>query len=190
MAGESVMRLLELAREGDAAALDRVYETLYQELAKIARAQLRRHRRGTLNTGTLIHESYLKLVDRAEADLAGQTHFLALSARAMRQVLVDHFRRSSAAKRGGAERALPLAEELVADRDRGDRLLALDEALTRLAERDERLAAVVELKFFGGMTYDEIATRLEVAPRTVRRDWFKAKAWLALELGDDAEISV
>lgn len=188
MAGESVTRLLELARAGDPAAFDRVYETLYQELTKIARAQLRRHRRGTLNTGTLIHESFLKLVDHAEVDLAGRTHFLALSARAMRQVLVDHFRRSSAAKRGGAERALPLAEELVADRSRGERLLALDEALTRLAEHHERLAEVVEMKFFGGMTYDEIAARLEVAPRTVRRDWFKAKAWLALELGEEAGI--
>lgn len=184
MPAADVTGLLMRAREGDSEALDRVYEALYQELRSVARAQLRRHKRGTLNTSALINESYLKLVDRAEIDLDGRTHFLALSARAMRQILVDYFRRKSAAKRGGPDEAMPLAEELAAAEERGDRLLALDEALTRLARHDDRLASVVEMKFFGGMSHDEIAARLELAPRTVRRDWFKAKAWLALELGE------
>lgn len=180
-----VTRLLIRVREGDGEALDRVYEVLYQELRRVARAQLRRHKRGTLNTSALINESYLKLVDRARIDLEGRTHFLALSARAMRQILVDYFRRKSAAKRGGPGEAMPFAEDLVAAEERGDQLLALDQALTRLARHDDRLASVVEMKFFGGMSYDEIASRLGIAPRTARRGWFKAKAWLVLELGEN-----
>ena len=184
MPAEDLTGQLLRAREGDGAALDRVYEALYQELRTVARAQLARHRRGTLNTGALVHESYLRLVDQTRVDLESRTHFLALSARAMRQILVDYFRRGSAEKRGGGEAPLPLAEDLVAGEDRGGQILALDEALTRLAEQDSRLVSVVELKFFGGMSYDEIAENLGVAPRTVRRDWFKAKAWLTVELTD------
>lgn len=185
MPAGDITALLVKARSGDSEALDHVYEALFAELSRIARAQLGRHRRGTLNTGALINESYLKLVSSSQVDLESRAHFLSLSARAMRQILVDHFRRKTADKRGGSNVPLPLAEELVAATDRGNRLLALDEALARLAVHDDRLASVVEMKFFGGMAYDEIATRLGVAPRTVRRDWFKAKAWLALELGED-----
>ena len=189
MSAEDITALLIRAREGDGGAFDRVYEALYSELRRIARAQLRRHQRGTLNTGALINESYLKLVDQSRIDLESRSHFLALSARAMRQILVDHFRRKAAVKRGGPEAALPLDEGLVAGEERGDQLLALDEALTLLGRQDERLASVVEMKFFGGMSYDEIAASLDIAPRTVRRDWFKAKAWLSLELGAEDDSS-
>jgi RNA polymerase sigma factor (TIGR02999 family) len=187
MSAADVTGLLLRAREGDDTAFDQVYEALYQELRRVARAQLRRHQRGTLSTGALINESYLRLIDQTQVDLESRTHFLALSARAMRQILVDYFRRKSAAKRGGPEVPLPLAEELVAGRERGEQFLALDQALTRLAEHDGRLASVVEMKFFGGMSHEEIGASLDIAPRTVRRDWFKAKAWLTLELGPDEE---
>lgn len=186
MSAENVTGLLVRAREGDSAALDQVYEALYQELRSVARAQLRRHQRGTLNTSDLINESYLKLVDQSNIDLESRAHFLALSARAMRQILVDYFRRKSAAKRGGPDVPLPLAEEWIASEERGEQFLALDEALTRLTGHNARLASVVEMKFFGGMSYEEIASSLHVAARTARRDWFKAKAWLTVEL--DGEI--
>ena len=110
---------------------------------------------------------------------AARSAFFALSARAMRQIVVDHLRRRIAAKRGGDAAPLPLEEQLVPARERDEQILGLDDALTLLGERDPRLARVVECKFFGGMEYEEIAKVVGTSPRTVRRDWLKAKAWLA-----------
>ena len=186
MAEGDVTALLDRAKSGDDGALGRVYEVLYRELQSVARAQLNRHRHQTLNTVALINESYLKLVDNNRVDAENRAHFLALSARVMRQVLIDHFRRRSAEKRGGEAVVVELAEENVVTPRREDALLALDEALDRLQDQNERLARVVECKFFGGMSYDEIGQGLGISPRTVRLDWKKAKAWLTLELGSSA----
>ena len=112
------------------------------------------------------------------------THFLVLSARAMRQILVDHFRRRTRHKRGGIESDLPLAEALLPVPTRSDHLVPLDSALSRLSQHSGRLARVVECKFFGGMEYTEIAQALGLTTKTVRRDWFKAKAWLTIALKD------
>jgi RNA polymerase sigma factor (TIGR02999 family) len=182
MPGADVTGLLVRAKSGDGEALGQVYELLYQELQGVARAQLNRVSHQTFNTVVLINESYLKLLGQNRVDVQNRSHFLAIAARAMRQILIDYFRRTSAEKRGGPQVPVQLAEDRVPGVQRDDTLLALDEALDRLQEHSERLARVVECKFFGGMTYEEIGEALDISPRTARKDWSKAKAWLTLEL--------
>lgn len=182
MQGE-VTQLLVQAREGDHAAFDRLYELVYGELRRLARAQLRRGRPGdTLQTTALVHEAYLKLCDASTLDIADRSHFFALSARVMRHILVNHFRRKNTGKRGGGRRALSLDSTDIPAESRPEIILAVDEAVGRLSKLDDRLATVVEYKFFGGMTEVEIGHALGVSDRTVRREWHRAKAWLTREL--------
>jgi len=180
--GADVTAILADAGSRDSAALAQVYEILYKELQTIARAQLRRLDQQTLNTAALINESYLKLIDNSRISVEGRAHFLALAARAMRQILIDYFRRKTAAKRGSFIKPVTLLEEAVPAEQRGEMLVALDDAIDQLELTNERLARVVEYKFFGGMTYDEIAQVLDISARSARLDWRKAKAWLTLEL--------
>jgi RNA polymerase sigma factor (TIGR02999 family) len=182
-----ITRKLRAARSGDEAALDELYGQVYDELRTLARRQLRRLRGGPLQTTEVVNEAYLRLCKQLELGVQDRAHFYAVSAKAMRQVLIDHFRGRQAQKRGGGERVLTLDAGRVPVADRGAVLLDLDEALERLAGLSPRLARVVELKFFGGMTEDEIGTALDISARTVRNDWRKAKAWLsrALEEGVD-----
>lgn len=182
MSSGDVTLLLQRAGSGDAEALSSVYHVLYQELQQIARAQLNRYGSQTLNTVGLINESFLKLVEQERVALENRSHFLAVSSRAMRHILVDYFRKRRAEKRGGPNPNVTLVEDAVAGSARDDDVLALDEALSRLQDQNERLAQVVECKFFGGMTYEEIAAGLGLSARTVRQDWKKAKAWLTLEM--------
>ena len=189
--GPHTARLLEELRDGDVAALDRLLPLVYDELRAIARRELRRRQPGgTLDTTALVHEAYLKLVDRSCVRPADRAHFLGIAARAMRQVLVDHARRHAAAKRGGDVARVTFDEGAVAGPlaadERADALLALDEALTRLAALSERLGRVVECRFFGGLSEQETADALGVTTRTVRRDWVKARAWLHRELHGEA----
>jgi RNA polymerase sigma factor (TIGR02999 family) len=136
----------------------------------------------------VVHEAYLRLVDQTRVEWADRTHFFAVAAQAMRRVLVDHARRHFAARRGGTARRMVSLEAFeveaanLAPDDRADLLIALDEALGRLALIDARQAAVVELRFFGGLTADEAAQALKVTTRTVERDWVKARGWLYEEL--------
>ncbi len=174
--------ILQAARGGDEAALEVLYPQVYQELRKLARRQLDRLKGGTLQTTELVHEAYLRLCDQTKVGASDRVHFFAISARAMRQVLIDHFRRRQAVKRSSNDRALTLDEGLIPVAERGRVLLDLDHALEQLAELSPRLARVVELKFFGGMTEDEIGIALDLSARTVRNDWRKAKAWLSREL--------
>ena len=172
--------LLARARAGDAAALGAAYSAVYDELKRSARAQLRRMR-DDFQTTALVHEAYLKL---GGAQLAAQdrNHLLALSARAMRQVLVDDARARKADKRGGGQDALTLTASLGnAERAAVD-VLALDELLGALHTLDERAAQIVELRYFGGYEEAEIAQMLGLSDRTVRRDWRKARAFLLAEL--------
>ncbi len=172
--------LLLAWRGGDGGAFDRLFPLVYDELRRIAHRQLVRERPDhTLGTTALVHEAYLKLVDQTRAQLTDRVHFFAVAARAMRRILVDYARRHRAAKRGGAAAAVSLDENTVVADQRADALLALDEALTQLAEIDGRMSHVVEYRFFGGLTEDETADALGVTARTVRRDWVKAKGWLA-----------
>lgn len=173
--------LLVAWRAGDRTAVDRLFPLVYDELRRIAHRQLGGERPDhTLGTTALVHETYLKLVDQARAQLADRAHFFAVAARAMRRILVDYARRHRAAKRGGAQAPVSLDDTmLLLATQRADTLVALDDALLRLADVDERLSRVVEWRFFGGLTEEETAEALAVTARTVRRDWVKAKAWLA-----------
>lgn len=183
--GESgVTKALAGMRDGDPEAVERLYEQTYAELRRIARAHLRARPRDTLNTTALVHEAYLKLFDRTTLEFKDRVHFLAVSARAMRQILVDHFRARSSQKRGGEAVVVELKEESLLHEQRREQILAIHEALIRLARLDARLATVVEYKFFGGMTEREIATALDLTTRTISSDWRAARAWLARELGE------
>ena len=189
--GQHTARLLEELRDGDADALNRLLPLVYDELRAIARRELRRGRPGgTLDTTALVHEAYLKLVDRRCVQPADRAHFLGIAARAMRQVLVDRARRHATAKRGGDVQRVTFDEHLVAGTlaadERAEALLALDEALTRLTALSARLGSVVECRFFGGLSEQETADALGVTTRTVRRDWVKARAWLHRELYGEA----
>jgi RNA polymerase sigma factor (TIGR02999 family) len=163
---------------------------VYGELQRIAHRQLRNERPGhTLSPTALVHEAFLKLAAQTRAQWVDRAQFFALAARAMRRILVDYARRHHALRRGGAHQRVSFEEDrlgTVAAAGRADELIALDEALTRLAVLDERLARVVELRYFAGLKEGEVAEVLGVTPRTVARDWVKAKGWLYRELRDDA----
>jgi RNA polymerase sigma factor (TIGR02999 family) len=178
-------QLLHDARAGRREAHDALWERLYAELRRIAHARLSRQGMNTLATTALVHEAYLRLVDGALATPADRAHFLSLAARAMRFVLVERARARATAKRGGAARPLPLDGPLqVSAEDRAAELLALDEALALLASYDARLARVVELRFFGGLAYEEIAGVAGCSVPTAKRDWARARAWLFEALRD------
>ncbi|ARA93889.1 MAG: sigma-70 family RNA polymerase sigma factor [Bacteroidetes bacterium] len=179
---------LQQAREGDTDAVGRLLPQVYDELRRIAHQRLRQHRPGqTLNTTALVHEAYLKLVDQTQVTWNDRAHFFALASRAMRFILVDHARARTAQKRGGRQVPLPLDAVQVAAADaQAAELLSLNQALDRLAEHDERLARVVEYRFFGGLTYEEIAEVTGRSVPTVKRDWQRARAWLYRLMQADA----
>ena len=184
-----VTRLLDAWRAGDAEALQRLVPLVYDELKAVARRQLRfAGRDGTLDTTALVHEAYLKLVGGAGASLQGREHFFAVAASAMRQVLVDHARRRAATKRGGAAAAGGRRDEAApepAATDALTRLLAIHEALAQLEGVDPRLVRVVELRVFAGLSVEESARVLQLSTATVKREWRKARALLAVALGGD-----
>ena len=177
-------------RGGAPDAMDRLVSLVYGELHRIAHRQLGAERADlTLSTTALVHEAYLRLAGQTQAQIGDRVQFFAIAARAMRRILVDHARRHRAIRRGAGQRPLSIDDEaggaVAVAAQRGDDLLALDEALERLAALDERMSRVVEWRFFGGLTEDEIAALLGVTTRTVARDWLKARAWLFRELRPD-----
>jgi len=179
--GTEVTRLIEAWRGGDEKALDRLVPLVYDELRTLARRRLQAERSDhTLQATALVHEVYARLVG-TDLQLVDRAHFFAVAARTMRRILVDHARAKAREKRGGAAEVVTLSDGL-ADQGRGEDLLALDEAIARLAERSERKAQVVELHYFGGLTYPETAAALGISEATVDRDLRMAKAWLATEL--------
>lgn len=183
-----ITELLAAYDEGDEEAIARLFELVYRDLRRIARGQ--RARVGgprAFETTELVHEAYLKLVDAERLPSDSRGHFLAVAARAMRQILVDQARARAAAKRGGGEVPLPLEEERVGVGSKGEEILALNEALAALGVRNERLVRVVECRYFAGLTEAETALALSVSTRTVQRDWLKARAWLKVELERSAE---
>lgn len=178
-----VTRLLVAWRKGDEQAPGDLFTMLYQELRGLAHAQLRRrHPQQSLATTGLVHEAYLKLADQSRLDLRDRGHFLALAARAMRQVVVDRARRRAAGKRGGAAVTEVFDEEKMAAELPAVDILALDEALARLEALEPRLSRIVEMRFFAGLSVEETAAALEVSERTVKREWQKARAFLYAEL--------
>ena len=182
----SVTVLLQRARSGDVEAFGKIFDILYSDLRAVARNQLAGYQRNTLNTHALIHESYLRLAERGKLKVEDRVHFLALSSRVMRQIIVDGYRRQKSKKRGGHATPATLSSDELPSEQRDEQVLELDEALVRLQAKHPRLAQVVEYKYFGGMTYDDIASALNISPRTARQDWRKAKAWLRLDLDNEA----
>ena len=178
-----VTQLLVAYGQGDREAFDRLLPMVYDDLWRIARRQLRSSPNQTLDATSLVHESYLKMVDQRKADWQNRVHFLAVAARAMRQVIISHARRRGAAKRGAGSIQETLDEGRIAVAEQAEQLLALDQALDRLGERDERLVRVVECRFFAGLSEDETAAALGVSLRTVQRDWMRARVWLRESLG-------
>jgi RNA polymerase sigma-70 factor (ECF subfamily) len=182
MAADATTLLLAW-RQGDAAALDELISLVYQELRRMAHRYLAGQRPGhTLQTTALVHEAYLHLVDCRQVRWQDRTHFLAVTARLMRRILVDYARSRNANKRGGVERPVSLDDNLDFAPQRSASLVALDDCLEELAVIDPRKSKVVELKFFGGLDTGEIAAVLEVSQPTVLRDWKLAKLWLLREL--------
>lgn len=178
-----VTALLVAWRHGETDAPRELFALVYEELRALARAQVRR--RGpehSLGATGLVHEAYLKLVDRSRIEVRDRRHFFALAARAMRQVLVDHARRRGATKRGGAAVRETLDDGVASVEMKAAEMLALDEALTRLEGVDSRLGRLVEVRFFAGLSVEEAGEALDLSPRTIKRDWAKARAFLRREL--------
>jgi len=179
MPEESVTDLLEAHRLGQAQALERAFEIVYDELRRLARYQLRGQGRGrTLNTTALVHEVYLKIAATGNSSPEDRSHFLALASRAMRQVIVDTARAHATSKRGGDLRKVPIDTNALAVDDNAQWILTVDQALDQLRDVNERLGDVFECRFFAGLSEDETAEALGVSVRTVQRDWRRAKAWL------------
>ena len=172
---------------GDESALERLMPLVYDELRRVAHRYMSRERAGhTLQTTALVNEAYMRLVNWREVRWQNRAHFFAVSAQMMRRILVDFARDRQYLKRGGGSVRVSLAEAAAFTVDRGADLVALDEALDRLAGQDRRKARVVEMRFFGGLSVEEVAEVLKVSAETVMRDWRLAKVWLLRELDTTA----
>jgi RNA polymerase sigma-70 factor (ECF subfamily) len=177
-----ITRLLVDWSKGDALALEELLPLVYEELRAMAARYLSKQGAHTLQTTELIHEAYLKLAGSNEQNWENRAHFFGVAAQAMRHILVDYARSKARAKRGGSPVKITLNEHLYVTDERTEEILALDEALNELETLDTRKAKVVELRFFGGMTTDEIARVLDISPNTVKRDWKFARSWLLSQL--------
>jgi RNA polymerase sigma factor (TIGR02999 family) len=178
-----VTQLLVAWSDGDQAALERLTPLVYRELHRLAKGYLHRERPGhVLQTTALINEAYLRLIDWKNVHWQNRAHFFGVAAQLMRRILVDFARARHQDKRGGAACQVSLDEAAAVSVERVAELIALDEALERLAAIDPRRSRMVELRFFGGLSEEETAEALKVSPRTVRREWSLARAWLRREL--------
>ncbi|MGI8432244.1 MAG: sigma-70 family RNA polymerase sigma factor [Chthoniobacterales bacterium] len=176
---DQATRLLIDWSRGDEVAAERLMPLVYDELRMLARGYLQRERSDhTLQATGLVHEAYLRLVDQSTTNWQNRAHFFWLAAQAMRRILVEHARRHRAEKRGGALEKIELDEALTPAAGRSVDLLALDDALKELAHLHPQQSQIVELRFFGGMTIEEVAEVLDVSSRTVKREWRMARAWL------------
>lgn len=178
-----ITKLLLQWREGKAEALDELVPLVHDELRRIARNFMRRQNPGhTLQTTALVNEAFIRLVDSNRVNWQDRNHFFAISAQLMRRVLVDVARRKNSLKRGGERVQVTLDDKLNVSDEKETDLIALDEAMSLLAELNPRQSQIVELRYFGGLTEEQIADTLEISSRTVRRDWNLARAWLFREL--------
>lgn len=184
-----VSLLLQDWRNGDREALDALLPLVYKELRRLAHFQLQKERPDhTLQSAALVHEAYLRLIGLNNPQWESRTHFFAIAAQLMRQILVDYARRHRAAKRGRSVCKLSLEDAKVASRKRDVDVVALDDALNSLAKIDPRQSRVVELRFFAGLSLNEISQAMEIAPATVQRDWTAARAWLYREISRDSSV--
>jgi RNA polymerase sigma factor (TIGR02999 family) len=177
-----VTELLVRWRAGDQGALEALVPLVYKELRDVARYHLQRERPGhTLQSAALVHEAYIRLLDQRPFATENRAHFLAVASRLMRQILVDYARSHGAAKRG-ADRKVELDASLVLPQVQSADVIALDDALSDLSRLDEQQSRIVELRFFGGLSIEEIAEALGISPSTVKREWNVAKAWLTRQM--------
>jgi len=176
-AGE-VTILLKAMQRGDTAAADKLLPLVYKELHRLAKSYMRReHPDHTLQPTALIHEAYIRLVGN-DTDWQNHEHFIGVAANVMRRVLVDHARAHNAGMRGGDFRRVELEEGIAISNDRSNEVLAVDEALEEFKKENPRQAQIVELRYFAGLSIEQIAALLEISPRSVQRDWSSAKEWL------------
>jgi RNA polymerase sigma factor (TIGR02999 family) len=181
-----VTQILHDWSSGDTKAPERLMPFVYDELRRLARGFLARERGGhTLQPTALVNEAYLRLVDQTRVNWQNRAHFYGIASRMMRRVLIDHARSHATEKRGGGTIRLSIDDVQVSLEERATSFVALDEAMKRLEQMDERKCKVVELRFFGGLSDEEIAEVLGVTTRTVLRDWKKARLWLYRELSAD-----
>jgi len=180
----SITLLIDRANHGDSEALNEIFATLYPELRSLARSRLSRNAKLTLlETTGLLHESYLRFVKLGRLNVDSRAHFLAYAARTMRSIVVDFARQRMAERHGGGKPETEIHTDIVVDDRHGEEeVIRVHDALQDLAKVDERLVRVVEMRYFGGMTEDEVAEAMGVSERTVRRDWEKAKLMLAVAL--------
>ena len=180
-----ITELLQKWSDGDAVALEELTPVIYAELHRIAKRYMNRERDGhTLQTTALVNEAYMRLIDWKTAKWENRAHFFGVSAQLMRRILVDFARKRPKVSADEAARHVSLEEAFTVTTEKDADLVALDEALNELAKFDERKAKIVELKFFGGLSVEETAEVIKVAPITVMREWQKAKAWLYRELSN------
>lgn len=182
-----IPRLLGEIRSGNKAAVDQLLPLVYPELHRLAVNFFRRERRDhTLQPTALVNEAYLKLVDQRIAGMDDKLHFLGVAAILMRRILLKHARRRHTAKRGRAPQAVSLDDAMLVCEQRAEELIAIDDALCRLAELDPEQARLVELRFFGGLSFEEAAQLLQLSLATVKRRWASARAWLAAQVSGHA----
>lgn len=182
-----ITQLLKQWRGGDQTALDQLMPMVYDELHRVAQGAMRHQPEGhTLQTTALVNEAYLRMCDLSQVEWQDRAHFFAVAARIMRFLLVDYARGQGSAKRGGGIQRVELEEAAVYAPELSAELLALDDALNRLAVVDEKKSRIVELRYFGGLTVEEVAEVLGIAVSNVKREWAKAKLWLYQELQSDA----
>lgn len=180
---QEVTLLLSALTRGDDGAGSKLIPVVYDELRRLAGSYMRRERADhTLQATALVHEAYLKLVEQRSVNWQSRAHFFGVAAQLMRRILIDHARGHLRQKRGGEQKKVSLDEAFVFSEQQADELLAVDDSLNRLAKIDPRQARVVELRFFGGLSVEEAAEVLGVSPKTVKRDWSVAKAWLYADL--------
>lgn len=180
---QNITQLLVDWRNGDQEALNQLMPLVYEELRQMANYYMRNERKGhTLQTSALVNEAYLRLVDHENIQWQNRSHFFGLAAQAMRRILVDHARSRNYQKRGGGAEQVSLDEAATLAEDRAAELIALDDALQELAKFDQRKSRIVEMRYFGGLSGEEVAEALGISTATVSRDWETAKAWLLREL--------
>lgn len=178
-----ITQLLLSWRKGERSALDELIPLVQTELRRLARNYMRRQKVGhTLQTTALVNEAFVRLVDSNRVNWQDRNHFYAICAQLMRRILVDFARKKASLKRGGERVQVTLGDNVDVSDERDAEVVALDEALERLAKMNERQSRIVELRYFGGLTEEQIAETLEISSRTVRRDWNLARAWLYREL--------
>ena len=187
---DDITALLRAAAEGDKAAAHKLVPLVYDDLHALARARRSRWNGDeTLNATALVHEAYVRLIERTRAPWYDRRHFFAVASRAMRQLLLNYAERRRAQKRGGGQQAVPESDPAAAlDTNRADTIVAVDQLLTRLEELDPEKALVVEHRFYGGLDDEEIAKALGISSRTVRRQWQRARAWMHAALDGSIEL--